>query len=95
MRSELAFASLPVSVTTVLGWRHAYGDVVPSLLLGFQGGAQAFSVSGIPIDRDAFVVEAGMNYAVSSSFTVGLSYAGQFGERATDNAFRGNVNLRF
>ncbi|MBV9516544.1 MAG: autotransporter outer membrane beta-barrel domain-containing protein, partial [Hyphomicrobiales bacterium] len=55
----------------------------------------AFSVSGIPIDRDAFVFEADMNYAVNSSFTVGLSYAGQFGERATDNAFRGNVNLRF
>ncbi|MBV9589077.1 MAG: autotransporter domain-containing protein, partial [Hyphomicrobiales bacterium] len=95
VRSELAFASLPVSVTTMLGWRHAYGDVVPSVLLGFQGGAQAFSASGVPIDRDAFVAEAGVNYAVSSMFSVGLSYSGQFGQRATDNAFKGRVDLRF
>ena len=95
VRSELAFASLPVSVTTTLGWRHAYGDVVPSVLLAFQGGAQSFSASGVPIDRDAFVAEAGLNYAVSSAFSVGLSYSGQFGQRATDNAFKGNVNLRF
>ncbi|MBV8428784.1 MAG: autotransporter domain-containing protein, partial [Hyphomicrobiales bacterium] len=95
VRGELAFASLPVSVTTTLGWRHAYGDVVPSVLLAFQGGAQSFSASGVPIDRDAFVAEAGVNYAVSSGFTVGLTYSGQFGQRATDNAFKGRVDLRF
>ena len=95
MRSELAFASLPVSVTTLLGWRHAYGDVVPSVLLGFQGGAQSFTVSGVPIDRDAFVAEAGVNYAVSSMFTVGLSYSGQFGQRAIDNAFKGHLDWSF
>ena len=69
--------------------------VVPSVLLGFQGGAQSFSASGVPIDRDAFVAEAGVNYAVSSMFTVGLSYAGQFGQRATDNAFKGHLGLSF
>jgi fibronectin-binding autotransporter adhesin len=95
VRSELAFAALPVSVTTMLGWRHAYGDVVPSVLLGFQGGAQSFSSSGVPIDRDTFVAEAGVNYAVSSMFTVGLSYSGQFGQRATDNAFKGHLGLSF
>jgi fibronectin-binding autotransporter adhesin len=68
---------------------------VPSVLLGFQGGAQSFSSSGVPIDRDAFVAEAGVNYALSPMFTVGLSYAGQFGQRATDNAFKGHLDLSF
>ncbi|MBV9519579.1 MAG: autotransporter domain-containing protein [Hyphomicrobiales bacterium] len=95
LRSELAFASLPVSVTTLLGWRHAYGDVVPSVLLAFQGGAQAFSGAGVPIDRDAFVAEAGVNYALTSMLTVGLSYSGQFGQRATANAFKGRVDWSF
>jgi uncharacterized protein with beta-barrel porin domain len=27
--------------------------------------------------------------------SVGVSYSGQFGQRATDNAFKANVNLRF
>ncbi|MBV8183334.1 MAG: autotransporter domain-containing protein [Hyphomicrobiales bacterium] len=92
VRSEVAFASIPVNVTTMLGWRHAYGDVVPSVLLGFQGGAQTFSTSGAPIDRDAFVAEAGVHYAVNPSLTVGVSYSGQFGQRATDNAFKGRLD---
>jgi fibronectin-binding autotransporter adhesin len=72
-----------------------YGDVVPSVLLAFQGGAQAFSVSGVPIDRDAFVAEAGLDCALTSMLSVGVSYSGQFGQRAIDNAFNGNVNLRW
>ena len=95
VRSEIALASMPLTLKTMLGWRHAYGDVVPSVLLGFQGGAQAFSVSGIPIDRDAFVAEAGIDYSLTSMLSVGVSYSGQFGQRAMDNAFKGNVNLRF
>ena len=86
---------MPLTLKTMLGWRQAYGDVVPSLLLALQGGAQAFGTSGVPIDRDAFVVEAGIDYALTSMFTIGASYSGQFGQRATDNAFKGNVNLRF
>ena len=95
VRGELAFASMPLTLKTMLGWRHAYGDVVPSVLLAFQGGAQSFSVSGVPIDRDAFVAEAGIDYALTSMLSVGVSYSGQFGQRAMDNAFKGNVNLRF
>jgi outer membrane autotransporter protein len=95
VRGQLAFASMPLTLKTMLGWRHAYGDVVPSVLLTFQGGAQSFSSSGVPIDRDAFVAEAGIDYALTSMFTVGVSYSGQYGQRAMDNAVKGNVNLRF
>jgi outer membrane autotransporter protein len=95
VRGELAFASMPLTLKTTLGWRHAYGDVVPSVLLSFQGGAQAFSIAGVPIDRDAFVGEAGIEYSLTSMLSVGVSYSGQYGQRARDNAFKGNVNLRF
>ena len=60
VRGELTFASMPLTVKTMLGWRNAYGDVVPSVLLAFQGGAQSFGIAGVPIDRDAFVAEAGV-----------------------------------
>jgi fibronectin-binding autotransporter adhesin len=95
VKGELAFASMPLTLSTTLGWRHAFGDVVPSALLAFQGGVQIFSASGVPIDRDAFVAEVGVNYAVSSMLTVGLSYSGQLGQRAYDNAFKGRLNLSF
>jgi outer membrane autotransporter protein len=76
-------------------WRHAFGDVVPSVLLAFQGGAQGFSTAGVPIDRDAFVAEVGADYAVSSSVRVGVSASSQIGSRASDYAFKGHIEVSF
>jgi fibronectin-binding autotransporter adhesin len=95
VHGRLAFASTPLSINTTLAWRHAYGDVVPSVLLSFAGTGQNFSISGVPIDRDTFVAEAGVEYAISPAMKVGLSYSGQFGQRATENAFKGNFDWRF
>ena len=95
LRGELAFASMPLTLKTMLGWRHAFGDVVPSVLLAFQGGAQGFSTAGVPIDRDAFVAEVGIDYAVTSMLSVGVSYSGQYGQRAMDNAVKAHLNLSF
>ncbi len=43
-----------------LGWQHAFGDVSSSANLAFVGGGSAFSVSGVPIARDAALVGAGV-----------------------------------
>jgi len=96
LRAETMLAGpLPLTARALLGWRHAYGDVVPAALLAFQGGSQAFKVAGVPIDRDAVLAEAGVDYAVTSAVTLGLSYSGQFGQRAADNAFKGNLDISF
>jgi fibronectin-binding autotransporter adhesin len=95
VRGELAFATMPLTLKTMLGWRHAFGDVVPSTLLAFQGGAQGFSVAGVPIDRDAFVAEVGIDYAVTSSVRVGISSSTQIGSRASDYAFKGHIEVSF
>jgi outer membrane autotransporter protein len=95
VRGELAFAAMPLTLKTTLGWRHAFGDVIPSTLLAFQGGAQGFRVAGVPIDRDAFVAEVGIDYAVTSSVRVGISSSAQIGNRASDYAFRGHIEVSF
>jgi fibronectin-binding autotransporter adhesin len=96
LRAEAALAGpLPLTARVVAGWRHAYGDVVPTALLAFQGGAQAFQVSGVPIDRDAFVTEAGLDYRLTDAITAGISYSGQYGRRATDSAFKGHLDVSF
>jgi outer membrane autotransporter protein len=77
------------------GWRHAFGDVVPKVNQTFIGSFSAFTVAGVPIDRNAFVSEASLSYAVSNSVTVGLSYSGQYGRRASDNAFKGLFRVSF
>jgi uncharacterized protein with beta-barrel porin domain len=74
-------------------WRHAYGDVIPKVSQTFAGCFSSFTVAGVPIDRDAFVSETSLDYAVSQRVTVGLSYSGQYGRRATDSAFKGHVDV--
>jgi fibronectin-binding autotransporter adhesin len=96
LRAETTLAGpLPVTLRALLGWRHAYGNVVPTALMAFQGGAQAFGITGVPLARNAVVTEAGLDYAVSSMVTVGVSYSGQYGPRATDTAFKGHLDVSF
>ncbi|VVE37651.1 autotransporter-associated beta strand repeat-containing protein [Pandoraea anhela] len=77
------------------GWRHAYGADAPQMRLAFSGTSASFPVAGVPIARDAAVVSAGIDAFVGSAVTVGVSYAGQFGGKVSDNAVYGNVNWRF
>jgi fibronectin-binding autotransporter adhesin len=49
----------------------------------------------VPIDRDTFLAEGGLDYALSSFVRLGASYSGQFGQRATANAFKGNLDVSF
>lgn len=86
---------LPLTVHGMVGWRHAFGDVDPSALLAFSGGASAFMVAGIPVDRDALVAEAGLDWQMGRDMTLGVSYAGQIGQRAQAHAMKGNFTWRF
>jgi outer membrane autotransporter protein len=96
LRAETALSgTLPLTAHGLVGWRHAYGDVVPKALMAFQGGAQAFPVWGVPVARDAFVAEAGLDYQVSDAVKAGLSYSGQYGRRSSDSAFKGHLNVSF
>ena len=88
-------APLPLTAHALIGWRRAYGDLVPSVFLAFQNASQSFSVSGVPIDRDALLAEAGLDYAVTSAIKIGVSYSGQYGRSAFDNAFKAQLDVSF
>ncbi|MCY1525401.1 Extracellular serine protease [compost metagenome] len=68
----------PGRLTASLGWRHAMGDVKPRQELAFDGGS-TFSVTGVPIARDAAVVGLGAEVAIARNTTAGVSYDAQFG----------------
>ena len=68
----------PGRLTATLGWRHAMGDVKPTQKLAFEGGS-TFSVSGVPIARDAAVLGLGAEVAITRSTTAGVAYDAQFG----------------
>ncbi|TXM95029.1 autotransporter domain-containing protein, partial [Methylobacterium sp. WL103] len=86
---------VPVSAHGLLGYRRAFGDVVPTALLAFGATGPAFLTAGIPIDRDALVAEAGLDLRVSAAATLGVAYTGQVGTRAEDHAVKGNFTYRF
>ncbi|SCZ00449.1 outer membrane autotransporter barrel domain-containing protein [Microvirga guangxiensis] len=86
---------LPLTVHGMVGWRHAFGNVNPSALFAFSGGASAFSAAGIPIDRDAFVAEAGLDWQIGQNMTLGVPYASQIGKRAQEHAVKGSFTWHF
>ena len=84
----------PVSLHGLVGYRRAYGDVVPKALLSF-GTGPGFLSAGVPIDRDALVAQAGIDLRIAPAATLGIAYTGQVGERAQDHAIKGNFTYRF
>jgi outer membrane autotransporter protein len=86
---------LPLIVRGLVGWRRAYGDVEPEALLAFAGGASTFMVSGVPVDRDTLVAEAGLDWQIRPDMTLGVTYSGQIGNRAQDHGVKGNFTWRF
>jgi hypothetical protein len=44
---------------------------------------------------DSAVINAGLDFAVSRTTTLGISYGGQFGSNATDQSARGNLVVKF
>ena len=80
LRGSWEFGSdrAPGRLTASLGWRHAMGDVQPKQQLAFEGGS-TFSVTGVPIARNAAVLGLGAEMAITRNTTAGIAYDAQFG----------------
>ncbi|MBV8111234.1 MAG: autotransporter domain-containing protein, partial [Hyphomicrobiales bacterium] len=78
-----------------VAWQHAFGTVTPTAALTFRNTGQAFGIWGVPIARDAALVEAGGDLQVSAQATVGIFYAGQLATNAQDHSVKGNFTWRF
>jgi len=77
-----------------LGWRHVSGDLKAGTALAFAD-ASAFAVQGLPIARNAVVVNAGVDVVVNKNVKLGISYDSQIAAHGMDAGFRGNVSWRF
>jgi fibronectin-binding autotransporter adhesin len=92
--TTLALQGMDLTLRGGLAWRHAFGDVTPTAALAFAGSS-SFIVAGLPIARDAAIVEAGLDLAISKSATLGVSYTGQLAQDTQDHAFKANLAVRF
>ena len=87
-------AGIDVTLRGGLGWRHAFGDVDPKTTLAFSG-SNPFSIAGLPIARDAALVEAGLDLALGANVSLGASYTAQLADDTQDHAFKANLAVRF
>ena len=93
-QTDVVLGDVPATARGMLGWRHAFGDVTPTAALAFASG-ETFAVAGTPIARNAAVIEAGLDIALSPNATLGLAFAGQLANRASDNGFKVDLSVRF
>lgn len=76
------------------GWRHAFNDIRSDAMQHFAGAGD-FTVQGAPIARDAATIEAGIDFAVATRATLGISYQGQFGSGVEANGLKAMLDVRF
>ncbi|MDQ0513404.1 autotransporter domain-containing protein [Ancylobacter amanitiformis] len=92
--SELTLGAYEATLRGTIGWRHAFGDIAPSVTQAFVG-SDAFTITGVPIAEDAAVLEAGLDLRLSASWTLGIAYTGQFGDGVTQNGFNAALTVKF
>ncbi|WP_281011180.1 autotransporter outer membrane beta-barrel domain-containing protein [Borborobacter arsenicus] len=80
----------------MLGWTHAFGDTTPLATPAFAfAGGDAFTIAGVPIAKDAAVLETGLDWNLTEAATLGVAYQGQFGSGATQNGFDATLHVKF
>ncbi|WP_181173838.1 autotransporter domain-containing protein [Mesorhizobium sp. B2-3-12] len=92
--TNFALGTINATARGMLGWQHAFGDTKPLSTLAFAG-SDTFTIAGVPIARDAAVIEAGFDLKMAANATLGLSYSGQFGGGSSDNGARVNLGVKF
>ncbi|ALM82955.1 hypothetical protein ASB57_08290 [Bordetella sp. N] len=92
--SDLRLGKADATLRGLVGWRRAYGDVTPKSTVSFAGGS-AFTVSGVPIGKDAAVIGAGLDVHLTSRITAGVAFDGQFGNGASDRTVSGTLRVIF
>ena len=106
-KSDVTFSTLGLRVATAklqgqrgialrgsAGWRHALNDRLPTAELAFAGSSP-FTVVGTPLSKDAAVLDAGVDAALSSRLVISLGYSGQIGGNGSDHGVRAGVNFGF
>ncbi|MDZ5698732.1 autotransporter outer membrane beta-barrel domain-containing protein [Chelativorans sp. M5D2P16] len=78
----------------MIGWRHAFGDT-PTATNTFVAGGDAFTVAGVPLARDALILEAGLDLDITPEATLSFAYSGQLGSGVSDHSIKANLGVRF
>jgi outer membrane autotransporter protein len=68
---------------------------MPITEMRYLAGGDGFAIAGLPVTRDAAIVEAGFDVALSRQARIGISYNGQIGSGLADHAAKASVGFSF
>ncbi|MGV1901326.1 autotransporter domain-containing protein [Agrobacterium sp. 22-3674b3] len=77
-----------------IGWLHAFGDVDPVSSARFLTG-DSFAVSSTPVDRNAVLLEAGVDFTITPASTLSFTYNGQIGSNAYEHGANAKLRVKF
>ncbi|MBR0558898.1 autotransporter outer membrane beta-barrel domain-containing protein [Neokomagataea anthophila] len=93
--TDLQFHKLHVQPQFSAGYRHAFGNITPTVHQYFWNGSSNFEAAGIPLAQDAAVVSAGAQAKIANRLNLNLQYSGQYGSRYTQSGIHAALNYRF
>src|SRR5262249_7213788 len=77
-----------------VAWQHAFGAVTPTAALAFQSTGAGFGIAGVPLARDAALIEAGGGLPLTPPAEVGVSYAGHLAHNPHDPSGKSHFTRR-
>ncbi|WP_155522481.1 autotransporter domain-containing protein [Serratia microhaemolytica] len=86
--------NVPVELSAQLGWKHAYGKIVPESKQRFDGSTD-FTVLGAPLMKDALITGVSAQFDLAPDMKLGASYQGTFGDKGRENALMGTFTWSF
>ncbi len=92
--TDFMLGSVAASANGTVGWKHAFGDTTPFTKVGFAGSS-LFTVAGVPIAKNTFVLQTGLDMKVTDNATLGISYNGEFGSGSSTNGVDARLGIRF
>ncbi len=92
--ADVAAGDLPVTLSGMLGWRRAIGDLTPSSRFAFSTGSP-FMIEGVSLPRDAAVVEASVSARLSKTARLKITYAGEFSQSFAAHAAKAGLVVNF
>jgi len=85
----------PVSIGAKVGWQHALTRRTVVSDLAFAAGGPDFRVEGVPLARDAALVDAGVYWTPARGLGLSVTYTGSIADQGQSHAARAVLSVSF
>ncbi|WP_208976403.1 autotransporter outer membrane beta-barrel domain-containing protein [Polycladidibacter hongkongensis] len=92
--TEVNFGNATADLFAQAAWQHTFSTITPTARHAFATG-DAFSVSGVPVSKDTFLLNMGISAELGENSTLSVLYDGRFASGFIDQGLKATLALRF